>query len=126
MKRSEFETRMGAEWDLSTGAARFISRETHIALKREGAEAAGVKWDPEEPKLPERLGVAESSFSGRCELFPAGVNLWPSTEIRLASYQKAASRYNAWPELEKLAGGTPFDTLEGVLASLRELLGSGK
>jgi len=126
MKLSEFEAKQTEKWRrLYPPGGECLTLLMVVARDVAAAEAAGVKWDPEEPELPERLGAAQGSSSGQTELFPNGTDLWRSERDRTAGYQEAARRYNLFSELEKL--GEEF-SIEGclVLQRLRAILGSGK
>ena len=55
------------------------------------AEEAGVKWDPEEPNLPERVNA--SMFTLQPDLQRVDI------DARLHLYKEAAARYNAYGRL---------------------------
>lgn len=110
MKKSEYEAkRRGklsdcAPWTWTAQIARDV----------EAAEDAGVVWDPEEEPLPERL-IAVPAPAGAFVMVPLPQrHIGP--EERFPSMIEAAEavrRYNAWPELEKLASKLPESPIHG-------------
>lgn len=111
MKKSEFEAKRRERYTDVWKESRILQC---LRDDVEAAEAACVVWDPEEEPLPEKIGVAEGSVSGRVELLPdGGTGLWPNLVSRAAAYAEAVRRYNAWPELEKLASKLPESPIHG-------------
>ena len=105
MKKSEFEQRV-----FERGVTRQLAQTT-VAL----AEQAGVKWDPEEPDLPERVEVRDVG-SGTY----LGTHATPDTpEIRARLVDEAAARYNAWGRLFPRLGGEAADYAERFLEEER-------
>lgn len=106
MKRSEFleQIRTGKHpTDKHETVFEYFAREAVVA-----AEAAGVVWDPEDEPLPDKLvyGPIAEGLNFRPALAPVEPRRgWSSREQELRGYAEAVRRYNAWPELEKLAVG---------------------
>ena len=114
MKKSEFEAQRSDYW---TGCGVTVLHKVQEDIR--AAEAAGVAWDPEEEPLPERLAITPNeSYIGE---FPdqdvttwrfffllkhLDVDVHPDT---LAVAREAVRRWNAWPELRRLAERFPLD-----------------
>lgn len=93
MKRSEFETARQDYW------VNRDSRDINRQVVRDilAAEAAGVKWDPEDPPpFPARIGVDTTGRKPEIvELLPGGsLHLLGIREMREVCY-----RYNMWAKV---------------------------
>jgi len=115
MKRSEFERLIASEATLDDTQSLF-SQIAKIAAA--GAEAAGVKWDPEEPSLPVKVRLNRFGQVTGEDLKPLVTDerLWEAWVI------ETIRRYNAWPELEKLANSDRIVAPSEIAA----IIGSGK
>lgn len=108
MKRSEFEAKQLRHHQTKRIGAPYNPRgETSYAdcvrFDAEAAEAAGVVWDPEEGPLCQRLVVDAHGTWVAVHAEVSGVALCSSRLLTPAEAAEAVRRYNAWPELEKLA-----------------------
>lgn len=131
MKLSEFDRRSFQMWEGSS-YAHSVSYKDFARLRRDGAEAAGVVWDPEEPELPEKIYLSDAGFA-RATAPGVEYRLWEVKQGDVPGYLRvdrqaiaaeAVRRYNAWPELEKLLSdmergdwtvGKPIERLRGIL-----------
>jgi hypothetical protein len=98
MKLSEFMRKMRNELDRDGYVTASII-ETLLDARKRGAEAAGVVWDPEEEPLPEKVEIYLRD--GWLVIGPARGPM--PGEGQRAIALEAQRRFNAWPELEKLA-----------------------
>jgi len=98
---------------------RISPEEAAEAILRE-EERAGKAWDPEVPKLPERLSVAPicgADDNLHPHLYPEGLLSPESRDQEHAYYSEARRRYNAWAELRRVVS----DYTKGIPISGRRL-----
>lgn len=106
MKKSDFARSRRdlhrRRWTLATAAVLDDRTKEDV----EAAEAAGVVWDPEEPKrvsLPDSLTVVKTGQNcGRLAYFATRSAI---ADLTLEELDEVKRRCDAWPELEKLAVG---------------------
>lgn len=120
MKRSDYVKQEIARSQCGNGLDDRRSAETRAEENAQAAERAGVEWDPEEPKLPERIGVrAISGFGRGFVVRTPGGDRWATPR----EYAEAAARYNAWERIIQYWHDTVSDpsdrsTAEKILSDL--------
>lgn len=114
MKKSEYLEGRKSHWLKYFQDPESVSSEDNVSgpaaqranMDALAAEAAGVAWDSEEPFLPDEIMVGYFGASPMLRPSPSSIPhgiSWPDALTQEATYREAVRRYNAWPELEKLA-----------------------
>lgn len=132
MRWSEMEAQLRKQL-ASPGVPAVYTADEILALFKRKAEAAGVTWEPEEEPLPERLemraGAIHDPEAGCPWVADPRMNYLGQKDTTKPAERVLAEmvrRYNAWPELERLAETMSRKQQMAGPNAIRRILESGK